>query len=362
VRREVNPSVFAEKHAVFRRDYEKAYASLMRYVSSGSIEDALKYPDSIDSDTSAFMTFIDARGLVPIILHEKQVPATKSKAFDKAFRTFNDKKKPRNSGVWFIKNLPQLQLLLEAGAWPDKRAHEDRKQPSDRYTITNQTGVDITVNINLLEAASDMIAVSKIPRAADILYGDVYFVGQISRRKTVAALYYAEQDSIFILLVKRFETKFLHALIHEFGHRYYQKIWTRSQQIDWYTHHQSVARSVPEIELPRVGDVFDIGGRTAVVADYGTDTRGGVYIEMADGGRVLTDQYIKIEKHNALRLAYPTPYAATDPEEHFCEAFAMYNLGELPESHKINFEALVGIRATNPRHARLAERLAMGYL
>ncbi|MEL7342039.1 MAG: hypothetical protein AAGM67_16270, partial [Bacteroidota bacterium] len=41
------------------------------------------------------------------------------------------------------------------------------------------------------------------------------------------------------------------------------------------------------------------------------------------------------------RDQFPTPYASTSAEEHYCEALSLYVMGRLPEEHQVNFEEMM---------------------
>ena len=69
------------------------------------------------------------------------------------------------------------------------------------------------------------------------------------------------------------------------------------------------------------------------------DRRGNVIITLEGGSYIPAAGYARV----MAQRAYPTIYAAKDPEEHFCEAFALLCMGELAEPHRAAFEEIVGV-------------------
>lgn len=346
--RRLNPEVsFAQAYFAFRRDYEEAYARMTR--AFPDLKQALKeYPDALAGFTHAGLALINARTLVSIVLHEKQVPSDKAKAFAKAVKVFEKMTRTRNVGAMFVKNLKSLQLLLETDAWLNKGTEPARTFSVGPFHVHNQTRRDdVSVTVKVLEAATDAIRRSRVPRASEILYGDVYLSEEISRKKSEAARYYTEKDTIFLHLLDRFAVHAERALIHEFGHRYWNRFMDPKTKSDWYMYDRRL-REV-HVEVPKPGDTIVVGvhpdkpDKLARVTDIREGGRGRWFIHVEGGGHFNLDAYLDLARKIARIKQFPTFYASTDHEEHFCEAFSLYCLGELDEPHRSNFEAILRI-------------------
>jgi hypothetical protein len=317
-----------------------------------------------DNITDVFYTMVYGRDLVAATLHHKEVPKSRLKAFEKAHRDFNWKKRPRNAVAWFARHLDSAKLLLDTKNWPDKGATVEgeagRVFHVGSFTVHDQAAGDPRPTAQILLRAEELLRATNIARVSEVIYGDVYFVGAIDRKKTVQAQYLHTKDVIQLLLVKRVESRELFALIHEFGHRYFRKVLTAQKRNEW-NHYDFRLRqeSAPSVSLPAVGDTlpdaFRVNGKPGVVVLQHLDTK--MKVQGVDGtlGMLGYESYRNTVKALLYRAALPTKYSRTDSEEHFCDTFALYVEGQLPEKFVAPFQKVVGVsRAANPRaRARL---------
>jgi len=346
MRRVRNSAEFQQAFAAYKSNYALAYEHLRSHIAPPGLPIVRSPPPY---STYAGLAYIYGRTLVHIVLQQKRVPADKARAFEKAFREFTRKRAPKDGAAWFVKNFDSAQLLLETESWPDKSSvvEDDRTFKVGAFVVHNQTHIDdVRATAKLLTSAEEMLRSSKIPNVTKVLYGDVFFVGEIERKKTVAARYYDQQDVVAILLVKRFEAKALHVIIHELGHRYWKHVY--QNRSGWTSYHTKLLREFAPTKFPAVGEhVPWIKGSPAVVRYEGDK----IWFEH---GFVTFSQYQKFSAQKAKEQRFPTVYSMTNAEEHFCEAFALYTLGELKEPHLLNFQMLVvNQRAANPKLSRL---------
>lgn len=317
VLRQKNTEAFAVQHRVFR--------------------DALERFEAQRSLAAARGVFLATFHLAPVVVHDKQVPASEVKAFEKVVRDADRRRYPKDVGAWLLKNREGLLALARSVNWPDKGTGDESRVGS--FLVHNQTGRDVSANIKLLETAETLMRDSGIPRIDDAVYGDVYFVGDIAKKRTTMARYYPDSDAVHIIVVKRFEAGILHSIIHEFGHRYYQRICKNGPaRAQWSAHHRMVGRA-GDIPLPKPGDVLPTAKGEQVVREIGSDRHGNITIVLESGAYIPWSGYARV----MAQKAYPTIYASTDPEEHFCEAFALFCMGELAEPHRAAFEEIVGV-------------------
>lgn len=323
----------------FKSEYDIAFRYLTNwYANFGLPIDQVLKDEFPPADMAAFNVYISGRDLCESIKTTKEIPRAKIKTFEKAIKVFNYTRRPPQMNVWFVKNLPLVQLLLEAGHWPDRGANEDRAFTVGPFQVVNQTTQPVESSVKLLQSALDLMKRSGIPSITSVLYGEVFLVGDIARKKTLMAQYHQSKDTIELLLVPRFSAKFLQSLIHEFGHRYWHL--NLVQKRPWQEHHQRLMRGAPDVHLPNIGDALEFVKGTPKVVEF-KPFNGKLQIMLDSGGMISTDVYFNWAKKHAERAKVPTPYSARDAEEHFCEAFSLYCLGDLKEPHKSTFESLV---------------------
>lgn len=300
---------------------------------------------------SAGYTYMFGRDITQLVLREKQVPAARLRAYEKAFREFNRIRYPKRFVQWFSKNLPSIELLLEVGEWPAKGADTGRALVVDNFTLHNQTAQDPAASIELVKRSAEAIRVSGIPRAEEILYGDVYVVGEIERKKTIAARYDHENDQVFVLLVKRFAVYYEQAFVHELGHRYYDRILTDKQKHAWEKHHSRLLGlgRFERVELPALGDRLEFVDDSPVVVGFMPGQQK-IVVEASGGrkGMIGIRAYEQLVRRLQQQKRFPTPYSMTNAEEHFCEAFALYAMRTLGQEHREALDLLLHGPEVNP--------------
>lgn len=323
-----NPEEFDAQYAVFRQRMAR-------------VAEAPTYGDAI-------LLFRSMHALAPLVLREKQVPTHRARSFTSAVKELDRRRVPKDLPGWFRKHGRVLELLVESASWPDKGTIETLSIRVDNLTVHNQTDKDVTANVKLLETATNLMRESGVPRIDEAIYGDVYLVGSISRNHNLSAQYIPARDVMIVLLVKRFEAKFVESVIHEFGHRYWQRFLGQEARTEWARHHLRVhddAANAYVFRIPKVGESLPYThGGPKVVTDVRTHPSRGQILVLEDGSAITLDNYWKVSRKNEIMSAYPTLYAAGDKEEHFCEALAHYCLGELAPHHAEAFERIVGVQ------------------
>lgn len=365
-RRNADP-VFNKAYTEYAGAYSLAVKKMQTYFPGlvahfEGLPSAMRPQDIVPASTSVqltdvFYTLIYGRDLVAATLRYKEIPKARAKAFDKAHRDFNWKKRPVNTAPWFVRHLASAKLLLDTKNWPDKGTAVEETEEGGRvfrvgsFTVHDQAAGDPRPTAQILLRAEELLRATDISKAAEVLYGDVYFVGAIDRKKVVLAQYLPREDVIRLLLTKNIESRELSSLIHELGHRYFRRVLTEHSRIDWNRYDHQLRR-VETPKLPKIGE--QLPNYANKVAGY--ETRHGKPVIVVEGGSYLyLDSYVKDLKQRILFRSFPTPYAMTSAEEHFCDTFALYVEGQLPEKFIAPFQQVVGVsRAANPRaRARL---------
>jgi len=313
--------------------------------------------------------------LSKFILEHKVIPKSKAKKLEKVLRTFiSARQAPRNLEAWLQKNSPGIQVMLEAKGWPNKEDQPDREDLKFNvgpFTVHNVVGLEedkLESTKKTIESAVKFLNKSRVPGAKRLLYGPVMVVGKLQQPRTLA-WYYPSDDTVYMRPHLKLSKSDVHNLIHELGHRYWARIANREAKIAWLAHHRSIKNqgdaedvSMEDVEKSPMmeslkglqeGDVFPIrvqgmirGGSPRVVRIV---TRGGepiYHLESPSGKKAVISKRSLAqfaagkEREKKRRQNYPTGYSATDPEEHFSEAFAMYSMGKLPIEHKEAFERI----------------------
>ena len=207
------------------------------------------------------------------------------------------------------------------------------------HNTIQATGQKLDVTKQIVNRSATAIKRSGVPHSGSILYGDIYIVGQIKSRNTLA-WWNKRSDDVYVRAFTRFSVDAAHSLMHELGHRLWNRFLTGSIKHAWLSHHDMLKVHAPYPVMPKPGDIIpvDITGRSArPVIDR--IEQGMIYLK--GGGQVKADRLLDFLRKQNSEDAYPTKYAATDAEEHFCEAFAMYCLGTLSEQHQSAFKRIV---------------------
>lgn len=337
-------------------EFERQYASFMNALVK--LEEANRSGRVVQQASNAW---IEAYNLAHVVLHDKQVPAADVKLFERTMREFNRKRLPRKLMQWYEKHMPSIKLLAQTHRWPDKSASREQSHDIEvrvdehgmdaSFVVHNQTGKDATATLKMLESAANLALSSGMPRIDEVIYGDVYLVGEVERNKNWKALYLPDGDLIRVVLSPRFDDHVIMSTIHELGHRYWQKILGHDARRAWSRHHYEIEKAaVASIEPPKAGDVIPDPKGDLIVQDVSPHPRYDLVINLIDPkhpSRSLSIKYttfIKVERDNAMRRAYPTPYARTDEQEHFCEALALFCMGELPEPHRAKFVEIFDVQ------------------
>lgn len=327
---------FDQAYQLYKKTYEEAYSELLEF-GVEAVTTAGRAPLWV----SVFRLFLVGHELCKIILSNREIPKAKFKSFEKANRTFARKNPPKKgNSLWFVKNLKDAQFLLESKQWPERGQDSERGFTVGPFSVLNQTHHEPDAVVKLLQSGLNLLQKSKVPSIGKALYGDVLIVGEVNRNKNLMAEYYPSEDLIRISMVSRFSEKLLHNLIHELGHRYWRKNLPRDPKVNWMRHHSHMKNGDYRTELPKVGEVLDLVKGSPKMKGF-VSHKGKMCLQDENGALHFVASYAKSLSRRSESQSFPTSYASTDEEEHFCEALALYSLGELKEPHKTNFETII---------------------
>jgi hypothetical protein len=282
----------------------------------------------------------------------KSPPPNKAKALEMAARMFlNTNKEPRNILKWFEDNEARFQVLIDAGKWPDRSEESGGIRTIGPFRVHDTLGLpakDWERAEQIINQAVRALPHTGVSRLGSMAYGDIFLVGQIER-KNWAAWYNPNKDIIFLRPNMKGVSleESVRNLVHEIGHRWYRKVAPSDKTLEWAKHHASMSYATPQFDMPEVGGTFPevflvngkkpkvwaIQGLNYTLADVATDKVIGM-VDQFQLRKWLSDAYKK--------LSFPTLYAASDAEEHFCESLSMKAMGRLTGANLEAFDRIFG--------------------
>ncbi len=339
------------------------YANFKKYYEYTVLEvDAnpnLYYP------TFGFEFILEGRHIAAHIIQDKAIPKNKAKGVELVVRLFSTLKKvPKDFPLWFNKNRERFHLMMETQKWPDKKEgeHIQKAGPFMVHDSIGMSDADMDDVVSLIADAVTKLHNTHAPNVVKIAYGAVYMVAQI-QRSNWAAWYYPKSDLVYVRpKVKKMDAT--HAFIHELGHRYWHKFMDPKQKINWVNYHNSLsglAGDVKEWKSFEIGDDFPYklkGLKNPYVLNYGATkdillisdedshlpmyrvTKGPLkteFVDLRDNKNIGFVKTHDLFKAKNVADKYPSQYASTDAQEHFCEAFAFMATGDLKEPNRTKY-------------------------
>lgn len=351
--------------SVERSDPSQKAAFYVRMREFGGVANTLKRLGK-SADFNQFVSH--TQKLLKYILQFKKIPKTETKRFEKAASLFLAMKRaPNDLGKWWARNLKFVGTILVSQRWPNKEIgglEAYKLGPFEVHNTLNLPFEDLGVTNEAIKTATKFLETSKIPHAARLLYGPIFVVGKLLESKTLA-WYYSRDDTVYMRPHLKIGRGEVHSLIHELGHRYWNKFLSPAQKVEWIRYHRNLKDAgdsedldfsqLEEFDSLKIGDEFPMGIKgmkrgpkpvvveikktpytTSWVVEGGKNKSLRATVQRMDVVKVLGRTGQKMNR----RAQFPTPYSATSPEEHFSEAFAMYNMGQLPKEHVEKFNAL----------------------
>jgi ribosomal protein L32E len=310
-----------------------------------------------------FSVFLNAGNLLArSIMDTKSLTAVQGKDFELASRLFvSSVRVPNKPLTWIEKNRKYVELLLLSDTWPEKAQEGPEKFRVGLFNVHNTIGAvaaDLDRVVGNIKKAEAAALPGKLPKGFDrVLYGDVYIVARIEKARTWA-LYFPSDDNIYVRSEADGKLSEEQTLLHELAHRYWRKFADAGRKSYWTLHHQHLAKgAVKGKEAPKIPDVGDklpikVQGTPRGWYPVVLRIEGGHYFYEAPVRGVtrlfstpmqrVVEFYRAQEEQKAIRGKFPTPYAATNEEEHFCEATSLYLLGRLDKANTEAYEEIWG--------------------
>jgi uncharacterized protein YjbI with pentapeptide repeats len=303
------------------------------------------------------------RTAVDYILDKLVVPPNQTKSFEVAARLVktSGSNPPRNVFTWWDENEGRLALIANGYLyWPERTEGTKELFRVGSFSVHNTInlkGAKLNQIKEILETAEATLAKNCIPDLDKTLYGDVYLVPQIQAATTIA-WYNIDADKVYLRSTKNDKWNELEGIIHELGHRYWNKIAPEQKKAAWGAWYKKQKNAT--VEIPKPGDVceaFNVSPETqgqglatitVLAVETGFNRRGQLTGEIKLEVRTETKidiGYIpldKLEQNWGTMQNFPSSYAAKDAEECFCETLAFYAMGVLPAKYATPFRAIWG--------------------
>lgn len=297
--------------------------------------------------------FRSGLGWAEAVIKTKAIPPKSAKAVELASRVFFKRYGLGKHPVildWFDKNQRYFEVLKEAATWPERSESNDIFKVGN-FTVHNTIGAspnEVEQAKTWLEKAVSLMSRVPLEGFKRMEYGDVFLVGNITRPKWVA-WYVTSEDVVYVrpsLKGVSLEQN-VKTVLHELGHRYWSRVLSGAKRHEWMRYHQSIGTTNIKIKVPEVGYQLPYAvGKYKAVQVSRVDPALRVFFKDVETGQEVGSTQLRTfwswEEEAARKLSYPTIYAASSPEEHFCEALAMYAFGDLPESQREAFEKIFG--------------------
>lgn len=298
--------------------------------------------------------FPEARALFVGMLKEYELAPADRRQVEKAIRFWSREKQPTakfatggdmfsRQEAWigiFENELAQLREQAElAGRLirQPKAQGENAKMTAGPFRLVNSGGFTPAIMGGVADAVGRAAGQMQAKGLGAGCYGDVYVVGRLSKANVVAQ-YEPATDALFVRASGRKDFEYVRNLIHEIAHRLVTKFLDYDGESAMLQAYRTAERASEDVELPNIGDVLKEKNRefsvTKVSAtriwlrEKGNETQVS-YVTPEGWMRALHIMNATVPAHG-----FVTRYAATDPEENFCELMSLWCQDKLPATQE----------------------------
>jgi len=282
------------------------------------------------------------------VIDHKAIPSGKAKPIEMAVRVLARVQKPKDFVAWFEENKPRFQLLTAAEQWPD-RSEESGIKVIGPFRVHDTIGAseqDWEKATRVVEKAQRELSKTGLSNFPGMAYGELFLVGQLGR-KNWAAWYMPAKDAIYLRPNIRgvSEEESSRHLIHELGHRFWAKSVPADKKSAWLTHHMLMSRSSTAGRIPDVGEILPVVVNNKKVRVQAYEGGQAVLVDAtseAPVGKVPRSKLWGWMAEVEHKMKFPSLYAVTDAEEHFCEALSLKATGKLTGPNLEAFNRIFG--------------------
>jgi hypothetical protein len=322
------------------------------------VTDALDYiEDHLHLQSLDTTAVVHTVHLADFLFHKIKFPEDKSRRV-RAIK--NKVKMPRSRfspAKWFSDRRSHIKDIFDLLKHPLREEGENTVDVGP-FTLQNPINLSGDKVEEMVEACTKALTYctnSLAPNFTQALYGDVVLVEKLGRASWYA-WYNSAKDEVTLKHMGRDQEEFMKTFIHEIGHRYYRKNLSREKKSLWRRYdsrcHMGHRVNLNDFVGKDIG-LYAKKNRTKTTISsnpsHGVPTtlsrthpRGGVYLVLPDGSEVGAYKAKYIKDHLKSRSGlFPTNYATSDVEEHFCEALAYKAVGKLHPKSLDAFNSIV---------------------
>lgn len=293
--------------------------------------------------------------LADFLFHKISFPENKSRRVRAIKNKLGVPRRRFNGQKWFKDRKSHIADVLRLLKYPLREEGENEVQVGP-FTLTNPINLSAD-KVEMMERACtkalSLCTNSLAPNFTQALYGNVVLVEKL-KRKNWYAWYSSSKDEITMKYMDRNESEFIKTFVHEIGHRYYKKVLSNDKKRLWFMYDRRCHRAQRINLNDWVGKPINLYAKTTRTrTSISSQPSGepvtishvfmdGVYIQVESSGDVIgpyREKYLK-DHIKSITGIFPTQYATSDVEEHFCEALSYKAAGKL---HPKSLEAFNSI-------------------
>jgi hypothetical protein len=309
-----------------------------------------------------------AQGLFWSILQQYQLPPKIRRGIEKAARFWSRAKLPKrriksqrgtyDADAEKLENYLEVcvgvrqqvtdaqSAIVKGKLFSDPEVAAETKIEAGSFTLINTGGFKDEV---MAKAAQVVKKAEKAMRGigqGKVCYGDILVSKTINNKRTVAAFYVDRSDEMFVRANVPTDWDTVRVVCHELTHRLIDKFLQGKRRgiLDIYatlnTQQRFMRRDlIPEEYLPKRGEELVEKGETWKIKDVDPwrqsvkFTKGGDPKSLYSTSILFWLKMKGVEVHQIPDFkGFISKYAATNPEENFCEMVSFYAIGKLPAS------------------------------
>ena len=303
-----------------------------------------------------------------------KIPPSQSSTTRALIKTFQLPRRRFNTD-WFSKNRRKISNLIDLLTNPLRQDGEGELSvgPFSLRNPINLASDKVEELVEAVEKSLRFCTNDLAPSFPSAIYGNVTLAENIGGHNTLA-WYNIRKDDITLKYVARSRDEFIHTFIHELGHRYFRKNLSQDKKSLWTQYHSTCERLSGNFTIAEFfGEPVAYGlkkrtrwtleatpsaGAVEMVLYSQPDSKT-VELKTPDDKSLLVDaKWVKKLLKSKVGV-FPTVYAQTNLEEHFCEAIAHKALGKL---HPVALEAFNSIivdgREYSPEESKFTKEVA----
>lgn len=281
-----------------------------------------------------------------------------------AFRPRGYKTKGDMFLQWLSNWKRELSEFTKVSSMRDVEVGSANTVKVDGIIIHNSLGASekiLTTMIAQIKKATGLIKGGNYAPMKKTLYGHAHLVSNVSGGN-VLGFYNSSEDNVYVRTFLRGSkgmtddrNGYIHVLIHELGHRCFQKFIGNDFKREWNAYYNELRNKSADFKWPlEKGDIVSmrVKGITGTI-HFSHKRDGWNYFYSSDNpnrnfGMGDDRRVKKILRANAKGDNFPSRYASTNYEEFYCETVAFYLRNDLKSGFIPKVKSLFGIASDEP--------------